>query len=153
MRQICSESCRWRKPLEVLREDLAPAAAAFPMLECVELGFDRVVRPIDEANVPAGLFGQTDRVAPQKAAVPFQMREDNVDCLSQLLCRTLYWAALPQGADQMAHLGADVLQLDSRLSWLGRPELSTIGLFVETERFAQLGEESGPPPQPLGDRS
>jgi len=54
MRQIGDECRGRRKRFKVLSEDLASAAPAFSVLQCMEQGLDDIVGPIDNANTAAG---------------------------------------------------------------------------------------------------
>jgi hypothetical protein len=80
-----------------------------------------------------------------------QMGQDYINSITLVFCRATVGTAPPEGACQSAHGGAYVFQLGGLVRWFGRPDFSAARFFPEAERPAQLGKESRPSGQPVGD--
>ncbi len=81
MPEILSQCGGRRESFEILGEDLAPAAAPFPVLHRVEEGFQLIVGARHQTKSSSRPPRNPDSVPPQMGAVTFEVPEDQVDGL------------------------------------------------------------------------
>jgi hypothetical protein len=143
--EVLSQGGARGQGLEVVGQDLAPAAATLAVLEAVEEALQSVVGAVHEAYAPTGLGWQRDGVAPQVLAVGLQVAEDEVDGLARVLGRAALGAALAQGGGQAVDGGLDVLKLGESLECVGGSSRRILtaagGLGREAQGGPQLLEE------------
>src|SRR5574341_2463276 len=114
------------------------------MLHSMKESLETVIRSIHHPNAAAGLPGHGDDVAPEEWTVTFEMREHDVDGLTDILGRTPFRTTCFQTGSELVDRLVDILELLGGLQGLARGDRGIapcVGLWSQPERGAQFREE------------